>query len=111
MPRVIREGVEQAEQQRDGQHGDHQFGQAQRVVFGDVRGVEVVRLKGVEGGEEIEGDPKREEPAETINQRDQQLAQQVAIEETHPGAAYTARGGGCKRRAGSRRGLGGIRSG
>jgi len=83
MPRMLRERVEQREQQPDGQHQDEKARHHGGGVFHAVPQPELVFLHDVELAEEKVGDPENEEAAEAVGQRREQFAKQVSVVQPH----------------------------
>jgi hypothetical protein len=83
MLRVVRQRVEQRQQQRDGQHHDEKFRQLGGGVFEGVEQMQVGLPHVFQLGEEKKGNPKHEETAEAPGQRREQFAEQISVVQPH----------------------------
>ncbi len=83
MAGMVGEGVEQRQQQRDRQDDDQEFRRFDAVVLENVADAELVFLEIVEFGKQIEGHPENQKTAEAVAERDEQFAQQVAVQQAH----------------------------
>ena len=78
---VVGQGVQQRQQQRDGQGGIEQIRQTPEVVLHYPYQASLLEAGHV--AQKVESDPEQREAAEADAQRQQEFPEQVAVEEAH----------------------------
>src|SRR5206468_2409503 len=87
VPREVGQAVEQGEQQRYGQDDARKIrrGDQVTVILDDVARPELFFLKFAQPVEQVSKYKENQKAAEAIAERDEQFAQQVAVEQAHSG--------------------------